>query len=237
MATDRSDPAVRAAARLALVRTRERRVRTLTALVCAVLAPVGVLAAEPITGDPGATIGAVVGAVLLAALAVAAWPWRWTEAESIHRELESIWHEARHDAGERVTWERYAAWAEAHADRVQLMLVRCAPACPQAAGAPSPYSRELRQLLDAEDVEQAAAAMEALRDDAAGLELEAERRYRRGRLDAARQPRGTRLDATDRAPRAVSEAAEAQARSDLAEQRADERRAQADAVARALRRR
>ena len=117
------------------------------------------------------------------------------------------------------------------------MLVRCAPARPQAAGAPSPYSRELRQQLDAEDVEQAAAAMEALRADAAQLELEAERRYHRGRLDAARQPPATRLDATDRAPRAVSEAAEAQARADLAEQRADERRAQAEAVARALRRR
>ena len=64
--TDRSDPATRAAARLARTRSSEQRRRSLAALTLAVIGVVGVFAAEPITGQAGATVGAVVGALLLA---------------------------------------------------------------------------------------------------------------------------------------------------------------------------
>ena len=66
--TDRSDPATRAAARLARTRSSEQRQRSLAALTLAVIGAVGVFTAEPITGQAGATVGAVVGALLLVAL-------------------------------------------------------------------------------------------------------------------------------------------------------------------------
>ena len=222
---DRSDPATRAATRLARARAGERRQRTLGALTLVAVGVLAVLTAAPITGKPGATVGAIVGALLLAALAVAVWPSKWSEAESAHRELESIWHELRSDAARTVAWERHAAWAEARADTIQLMLVRCAPARPRLAGAPSPYSRQLRQRIDAEDVTHAVAAMDALRAEAAELELRAEQREHQSRLDAI-----------DHAADAAMRAGENDARRELAQQEAAERRAQADAVARALRR-
>ena len=191
---------------------------------------------QPLTGQAGATVGAVVGALLLPALAAAVWPAPWTNAESTHRELESIWHELRTDAAQRVEWDRYAAWAEAKADGVELSLVRCAPARPQLAGAPSPYSRGRRQRIDADDIARATAAMEALRAKAADLELEAERRYHQRQIDAERQAHQSRLDAIERDAEAAIQAGEQQARRELAAQEAAERRAQADAVARALRR-
>ena len=223
---DRSDPATRAATRLARVRAGERRQRMLGALALVAIGVLGVLAAEPITGESGSTVGAIVGALLLAALAVAVWPSPWSEAESTHRALESIWHELRSDAARGVAWERYAAWAEARADTVQLMLIRCAPAGAQLAGAPSPYSRELRQRIDAEDITHAVAAMDALRAEAAELELRAEQHEHQSRLDAI-----------DRAADAAIASRRSTTRSrELAQQEAAERRAQADAVARALRR-
>jgi hypothetical protein len=197
---------------------------------------VGVLAAAPVTGEAGAAVGAVVGALLLLALAVAVWPARWTKAEATHRELESIWHELRTDAGQRVEWERYAAWAEAKAEKVELSLVICAPAHPQLAGAPSPYNRGRRVQIDAEDVAHATVAMDALRSKAAELEFEAERRYHERQIDAERRAHQSRLEAIERDADAAIRAGEQQARSELAEQEAAERRAQADAVARALRR-
>jgi hypothetical protein len=233
---DRSDPAARAAARLARTRSREQQRRILAALALTVIGVVGVLTAEPVTGQAGATVGAVVGALLLLALAVAVWPAPWTKGESTHRELDSIWHELRSDAAQRVAWERYAAWAEAEADTVQLSMLRCAPAHPQLAGAPSPYSRARRQRIDAEDITEATAAMETLRTKAADLELEAERRHHQRQIDAERQQHRSRLDAIERDADAAIQAGEQQARRELAEQEAAERRAQADAVARALRR-
>src|SRR6478735_10910769 len=234
--TDRSDPATRAAARLARTRSSEQRQRSLAALTLAVIGALGVFTAEPITGQAGATVGAVVGALLLVALGAAIWPSPWTEAETTHRELESIWHELRSDAAQRVDWDRYAAWADAEADTVQLSLLRCAPAHPQLAGAPSPYSRARRQRIDAEDITQATAAMEALRARASDLELQAERRHQQRQVDAEHRQHQSRLDAIERDAEATIQAGEQQARRELAEQEAAERRAQADAVARALRR-
>jgi hypothetical protein len=196
----------------------------------------GVFAAEPITGQGGATVGAVVGALLLLAFAVAVWPWEWTKAETTHRELESIWHELRTDAAQRVQWDRYAAWAEAKAEHVELSMLRCAPARPQLAGAPSPYSLGRRRRIDADDVAQATAAMEALRARATDLELEAERCHHERLHDAEQQAHQLRLDAIERDTEAAIQAGEQRAREELAAQEAAERRAQADAVARALRR-
>jgi hypothetical protein len=222
---DRSDPAVRAAARLAEARTHERRNRMLAAVTLVLVGLHAVCAAEPITGRGGATVGAIVGALLLTALAVAVWPYTWSKAETTHRRLESIWHEVRTDAARRVEWDRYAAWAEARDGSVRLILLRCAPTGPQLGGAPSPYSTTFRHGIDAENITHAVAAMEALRETAANLELEAEQRVHQARLDVI-----------DHAAEAAVEAGEQQARRELAAQEVTERRAQADAVARALRR-
>ena len=222
---DRSDPAVRAAARLAHTRASERRNRKLAAVTLVLAGLLAVLAAEPITGEPGATVGAVVGALLLTALAVAVWPWTWSEAETKYHELDSIWHELRTDAARRVEWDRYAAWAEARGSSIRLILLRCAPAGEQLGGAPNPYSTEFRHGIDAENITHAVTAMEALREKAADLELQAEQRVHQARLDAI-----------DRATNAAIRADERDARDELAAQEAVERRAQAEAVARALRR-
>ena len=40
---------------------------------------VGPFVAAPLTGGPGATVGAIVAAVLCAGCAVALWPWRWSD--------------------------------------------------------------------------------------------------------------------------------------------------------------
>ena len=85
---DRSDPAARAAARLALTGARQRRQRVLAAVALVAIGVLGVLVAEPVTGEPGPTVGAIVGALLLTALAVAVWPSAWSEPESTHHELE-----------------------------------------------------------------------------------------------------------------------------------------------------
>src|SRR3954454_11945112 len=121
---DRSDPAVRAAARLAQTRTDERRNRRVAAATLLLAGVLAVLAAEPVTGEPGATVGAIVGALLLTALAVAVWPYAWSEAEATRRRLESIWPELRRAAARRVEWDRYAAWAEAREGSIRLILLR-----------------------------------------------------------------------------------------------------------------
>ena len=48
------------------------------------------LTASPLTGDPGATVGAVVAALLCLALAAAIWPARWIPAEVEHHRVDSI---------------------------------------------------------------------------------------------------------------------------------------------------
>ncbi len=65
--------------------------------------------AQPLTGDPGATIGGLVGAIVLFTLAVAVWPQPWSSDEARHHELDAIWREARADADQEVGWTRFTA--------------------------------------------------------------------------------------------------------------------------------
>jgi hypothetical protein len=234
--TDRSDPGARALARLERLRARDLWVRIGTAVALTLLGVALPLAAEPITGDPGATVGAIVAALLLVALAVAVWPYEWTREEYRHRTLDAIWHEVRTDADVAVPWERDAAWAAARAGSVELARLACAPASERIAGAPSPYSSEVVRRLDADDVAPAAEAMEKLRAEAWELELEAQQRHADERAAAERAAEERMLRELDEAAAADLKAKEERLKREMAQQEAAERRAQAEAVAKALRR-
>jgi hypothetical protein len=195
-----------------------------------------VLLAEPLTGVAGARVGAIVGALCLFGLGVAVWPWEWSPAEHEHHKLNSIWRELRRDADEQVPWERYAAWAEAESGSVRLQLFHCAPARPRAGGAPSPLSLSSVGQVDPDDVAGAADAMEALRAEASELEQRARERHTDDQLKGERRRHEARLAAIDREVEQKVRAGEEQARRELAEREASDRRAQADVVARALRR-
>jgi hypothetical protein len=233
---DQSDPATRAAARLNRRLRAHHRGRIGGSVSLTLLGVALVVWAEPLTGDAGATVGAVVAALCLLGLAAAVWPWRWSPAEYEHNQLNSIWRELRADADENVPWERYAAWAEAGPDSVQLQLLRYAPARPRAGGAPSPFSRSLVRHVDPDDVAGAAEAMEALRAEASKLERQAQDRITQDQLESERRRHEERLAEIEQATARAVQAGEEQARRELAEQEAADRRVQADAVARALRR-
>ena len=216
---------------------RHAHARSTRTLACSARSACSPPSRSPASRAP--TVGAVVGALLLTALAVAVWPSSVDRARvDPSRAREHLARSSRSDAARAVAWDATPPGPRPEPTRVQLMLVRCAPACRRLAGAPSPYSRELRQrhrrrghhAVQPPRWKRCAPRPPSSNSRPSGATAEDGSTLRNNRA-------GTRLDATDRAPRAVSEAAEAQARSDLAEQRADERRAQADAVARALRRR
>jgi hypothetical protein len=195
-----------------------------------------VATAEPLTGVAGARVGAVIGALCLVGVGAAVWPWTWSRAEYEHHRLDSIWRELRADADEDVSWERYAAWAEAGSDSVQLQLIRRAPGRPRPGGAPSPFKRTLVRRVDPDDVAAAAEAMETLRAQASERERQARERHIDEQLERERRLQETRLAEIDRELEQAVQAGEEQARRELAEREAADRRAQADAVARALRR-
>lgn len=231
--TERSDPA----ASVERLRSRESRRRATAALLIGGLAVVVPFAAAPLTGSPGATVGGVVAAITLCLLAVAVWPIEWSDTERTHHELAWIWHRARaHAADEQVAWERYAAWAEASGEHVELQLISCAPLTGRAADPPSPFSRLVVRRLNAEDMEGAAEAMEELREEAAARELRARERHEQAGVEAANKAHDERLSEIDSQAAAELAAREQQLRRELAEQEAAERRAQAEALARALRR-
>jgi hypothetical protein len=209
------------------LKRRDRRRRIARALVLVALA---VAAPFVAAADPGATIGAVVASLLLCALAVAVWPYRWSAAEERHRELEAIWRELRTDADTSVPWERLAAWAQAAGDEVELVIITCAP------GEPRAYGRHVVRRVGGDDVAAAAEAMEELRADAAQRELDAQRRHEQGELEAQWRAEERALHDVDKAAAIELRAREEQLKRELAEQDAAERRAQAEAVARALRR-
>jgi hypothetical protein len=233
---DQSDPGTRAAARLARQLRAHRRGRIGGSFILALLGVSLVLAAEPLTGVAGARVGAVVGALCLLGVAAAVWPWTWSRAEYEHHQLNSIWRELRTDADQEVPWERYAAWAEADSESVQLQLIRHAPARRRTSGAPSPLSRSLARQVDPEDVGGAAEAMEALRAEASERERDARDRHTHEQLEGERRRHEGRLAAIDREVEQTIKAGVEQAQRELAEQEAADRRVQADAVARALRR-
>jgi len=233
---DRADPAVRASERVHALRERDARRRIAAAVSLCALAITTPLAAEPLTGDPGAMVGAIVAALLLAALAVAVWPYDWTPEESRHHELDSIWREIRPDAGLATPWERYGAWAEPARGSVELSRIRCAAGAPLVAGAPSPYAIEVVRHLDPDDVDAAAEAMEELRADASTRELEARDRFERETIEAEQLAHEQAMRKLDAVAAAELRAREAEQRRELAREEAAERDAQAEAVARALRR-
>ena len=233
---DRSDPRVRALARLQSFTARDQRARIATALALFALAMTAPLAAAPMIGDRGATVGAIVAALLLVALAVAVWPYEWSPEEREHRELEAIWREVRSEADRAVPWERYAAWAEAREGSVELLLLSRGPATERLAGAPSRYRSRVVRRLDAEDVEAAAEAMEELRTEAAVLEVRAQQRHEDEKEEAERMAQERVLRELDEAVAADLKAEEERLRRQMAQQEAAERKAQAEAVATALRR-
>jgi hypothetical protein len=90
--------------------------------------------------------------------------------------------------------------------------------------------------VDPDDVAAAAEAMETLRAQASERERRARERHIDEQLEAERRPQEARLAEIDRELEQVVKAGEYEARRERAEQEAADRRAQADAVARALRR-
>lgn len=233
---DRSDPAARAAARARDFERRDRSLRLAAGLGLGALALVAPFVAEPLTGDSGAVVGAVVAALLLLGLATAVWPYEWSAEERHHRRLEAIWREVRSDADEAVPWERYAAWAESAGRQVRLTLIRCGPRSGEAAHEPSPYSRQVVRRMDGEDVEAGAEAMEALRAEAAKREAEERERYEHEQAEAERAAHEMTLQEIEDTAAADIAAGEEQVRREMAAQEESEQRAQAEALARALRR-
>ena len=231
---DRSDPAVRAEAAFRGARAAERGVRVATALALGFVAFVAPFGAS--AGGEGATVGAVVAALVLVALAVALWPHERTSDEERHHRLEAIWREVRTDADAHTPWDRYAAWVENSGTGVELVLIHCAPVGERVGGAPSPFSRRVHRRLDADDVGSAAEAMEKLRAKAMELEERAREQYKAGLADADRRAHEETLRAVDEAAESYQREADERARRELAEQEAAEQKAQAEALARALRR-
>jgi hypothetical protein len=230
---DRSDPAARAAARVAVSKVRESATRVAAAVALLLLAMTVLGAAAA----PGAVIGGAVAALLCVGLAVAVWPQTWSPEERRHRELEAIWRELRADADASVAWERYAVWAEAHGHAVELSVICCAPATTRCVGgAPSPYSLEKARRLEASDIEAAANAMEQLRERVAEREERTRSHYEQARLRAERVAYERALQAVDAGAERELRARERALTEELARQEAAERRAQAEALARALRR-
>ena len=181
---DRADPAIRAAGRLEGLRLGDRNRRMAGALVLGGLAVTAPAVAEPLTGNPGASVGAVLLSVLLVALAVVAWPSPWLPEEREHRELEAIWQEVRADPDAQVAWDRYAAWARSRDELVELLLSGALPrrnglAARRARTAPASSGGWTRK-----DAAAAAAAMENLRAEASQQEIDAQQDYER-RVTAA----------------------------------------------------
>ena len=157
-------------------------------------------------------------------------PAPWTPAERRHRRLEAIWRSLRSDLDADVPWARHVAWAEPDGEHVVLSLVTRHP------GEPARYDERTAQRLDPEDVEAVAEAMEALREEAAEREAQAREAWHAQAAEADRLRHAQALRAIDAAGRAELDRRDAQLRREVAEQERAERRAQARAVAEALRR-
>ncbi|MCP9491268.1 MAG: hypothetical protein MSC31_15535 [Solirubrobacteraceae bacterium MAG38_C4-C5] len=230
---DRTDPDVRATARVRAFEQRQRRTRTAAGVLLGGAAAVSPFLAAPLTGEPGATVGAVVGALLLAGCAAAVWPWAWSTQERSHHELTAIWAQARGATATSVPWDRYAAWAGADGHHVELLLLRLAAATDD----PSPLSTEVVRRLDPDDVARAASAMEQLRERATAMETRAREQHVEALSAAERRAHEEALRHVDAAADEHHRQADEQMRRELAAEEAAERQAQAAAVARALRRR
>jgi len=112
------------------VERRDRRRRHARALLVVLAVPPCVLLPGALTGDPGATVGAVVGGLVLLALAMAVWPTPWGAGERRHRRLEACWRSGRADGDDEVPWVRCLAWVEADDTDVVLSLIERVTARP-----------------------------------------------------------------------------------------------------------
>jgi hypothetical protein len=226
---DRSDPAVRAERALRRVGQRHKQRRWLVA--CGLLAAA---AAMPLlTGKPGSVVGGLVASALCVGLAVAAWPWAWSVEEREHHHLEAIWREARTDALADVAWERHAAWAVADGEQVRLLRLTCLPCTDHA---PRRLRSHVVESIDAAAIADAAQAMEALRKACEDRELAARQALFDAQLLGERQADDEALAAVDTAAARAQREADEQMRREVEAQDAAERRAQAAALAEALRR-
>src|SRR4051812_7995965 len=226
-AIDREDPGVRARLAVHDVERRDRTARVAKALGLFALAGLGPWLAGAVPGDP-ATVGAVLASLLLLGGGAAIWPWTWSEAERQHHTGAAIWSQIRPTAGEDAPWTRYGAWAIADGQHVELVLVSRRGTAEEAVAA-SLFTLTAKRRLDPDELDDAADAMEALRQEAAELETRAYERHR----DTVKPDDAAALDpATDDHQRR----AEVQMLREVAAEETGERRAQASAVARALRR-
>ena len=240
-AIDRDDPEGRAQLAVDAFARRDRTTRVASALGLFALAGLGPWLAGVID-DPGPTFGTILASLLFVGCGVAVWPWTWSDAEREHHAHAAIWAQVRPTAEQDVPWTRYAAWANANEDHVELVLISRAGSADTAVS-PSPFTLTVKRRLDPDALEDAAVAMQALHEEAAELEARAHERHLATVATAARKPYHDALRAVDDALRGVEPAgdehqrhAEIEMRHELAEEHAAERRAQAAAVARALRR-
>ena len=240
-AIDRDDPEGRAQLAVDVFARRDRNTRVASALGLCALAGLGPWLAGVID-DPGPTFGTILASLLFVGCAVAVWPWTWSPAEREHHAHAAIWAQVRATAEQDEPWTRYAAWANANQHQVELVLISRAGSADPAVS-PSPFTLTVKRRLDPDALEDAADAMQALHEQAAELEAHAHERHLVTVATAARKPYHDALHAVDDALRDVEPAAdkhqrhaEIQMRHELAEEHAAERRAQAAAVARALRR-
>src|SRR4051794_3003847 len=135
---DRDDPEGRAQLTLREFARRQRSARVVGALALSALAGLGPLLAGTV-GDGAPSFGAVLASLLLVGCGVAVWPWTWSEAERQHHTMVAIWAQARPTASPDVPWTRYAAWANATDDHVELVLITRVGSADDAA-APSPFA-------------------------------------------------------------------------------------------------
>jgi hypothetical protein len=198
-----------------------------------VLAGIGVVAvAAVVIRDEAAIFGGSLLAFLLWGVAGAVWPHDWQPEERRHHELDAVWRQMRGDADQEVGWERYAAWAEPSGAEVELSLVTRLPA---SHGGPSPYRREVARRLEADDVVCAAEEMEELRAEAARREAKAQERHAASVIAADQEAHEARLHEIDAAAATEQAAREAAMKQQLSAEEQAERRAQAEILARALR--
>jgi hypothetical protein len=227
-AIDRDDPDVRAQLAVGNFERRERATRIAKALGLFALAVLGPWLTGPVPGEP-ATVGAVLASLLFLGGGAAIWPWTWSDAEHTHHTAAAIWVQIRPTAGDDTAWTRYGAWAIAGNQHLALVLVSRRGTADEAVAA-SPFTLTVKRHLDPDAVDEAADAMEALRQEAAELETRAYERHR----DTVKPDDAVR--ALDPAADDHQRRAEVQMLREVAAEEAGERRAQASAVARALRR-
>jgi hypothetical protein len=238
---DPSDPGARAAERLRL--RRERRFRWRGGL--AVALPLVAAALLPLAGAAGAAALLMFFLLFLVPLSVIAatrvWPRDWNDFELEEYLLEAIWQELRGDADETVPWARFAAWAEADSEKIDLQLLRFASDL-EPADEPW-FSRIPVRTFTVDEKEEATEAMESLKVEAERREREARERYELTLLEEEQRQHEERLAAMERLveyhkaelERQLEED-EARAQRERADQDASMRRTEAEAVARALRR-